>query len=271
MTTTGGNGVNTAGINTFADSVVTLPAHVRLRRRRHRLRVPDVEQQGRQPAGLRAGRRRSGPASTRSYNVADEDAAARSSTPPAAADGKYYMLTVAAPASGWLLRGMEAYQVAAVPRLRQHHVLRPARRVEPLRRPQRRPLRRRRRRRAGRGRGVRRRTAASATSTPTGRTTTSAARCRPAGSTSACRTTPAAGRASPAAPTACGDAPRCPTRPSARRAPARTSARLTPCGNGAIGIDNLWHDLENGQEVPSGRQPDVARQEPAGRAARAAT
>lgn len=28
-----------------------------------------------------------------------------------AADGKYYMLTVAAPASGWLLRGMETYQV----------------------------------------------------------------------------------------------------------------------------------------------------------------
>ncbi|GIH69354.1 chitinase C-terminal domain-containing protein [Sphaerimonospora thailandensis] len=28
-----------------------------------------------------------------------------------AADGRYYMLTVAAPASGWLLRGMETYQV----------------------------------------------------------------------------------------------------------------------------------------------------------------
>ncbi|MBE0370939.1 glycosyl hydrolase family 18 protein [Pseudoalteromonas aurantia] len=27
------------------------------------------------------------------------------------------------------------------------------------------------------------------------------------------------------------------------------------CGNGAIGIDNLWHDLENGQEVAAGSNP----------------
>ncbi|KZN44703.1 glycosyl hydrolase family 18 protein [Pseudoalteromonas luteoviolacea] len=27
------------------------------------------------------------------------------------------------------------------------------------------------------------------------------------------------------------------------------------CGNGAIGIDNLWHDIENGQEVAAGSNP----------------
>lgn len=30
---------------------------------------------------------------------------------------------------------------------------------------------------------------------------------------------------------------------------------LTACGKGAIGIDNLWHDTENGQEIPAGSNP----------------
>ncbi|MGH3680361.1 MAG: chitinase C-terminal domain-containing protein, partial [Natronosporangium sp.] len=30
---------------------------------------------------------------------------------------------------------------------------------------------------------------------------------------------------------------------------------LTQCGNGAVGIDNLWHDLEGGQEVGAGSNP----------------
>ncbi|UXI66541.1 glycosyl hydrolase family 18 protein [Tahibacter amnicola] len=30
---------------------------------------------------------------------------------------------------------------------------------------------------------------------------------------------------------------------------------LTTCGQGAVGIDNLWHDLENGQEMPAGSNP----------------
>lgn len=29
----------------------------------------------------------------------------------------------------------------------------------------------------------------------------------------------------------------------------------TPCGNGAIGADNIWHDLDNGKEVPAGSNP----------------
>ena len=30
---------------------------------------------------------------------------------------------------------------------------------------------------------------------------------------------------------------------------------LAACGQGAVGVDNLWHDLENGQEVPAGSNP----------------
>jgi chitinase len=30
---------------------------------------------------------------------------------------------------------------------------------------------------------------------------------------------------------------------------------LTTCGQGAVGVDNLWHDVENGQEVPAGSNP----------------
>ena len=108
---------------------------------------------------------------------------------------------------------------AAVPRLRQHHVLRPARLVEQVRRPERGAVRQRRRRRSCPPAACTARTRTSATSTPTGRTTTSAAPCSPAGSTSACRTTRAAGAASPAAPTACGRAA-LPDQTKARRAPA---------------------------------------------------
>jgi chitinase len=46
--------------------------------------------------------------------------------------------------------------------------------------------------------------------------------------------------------------------PDQTRCPAGTGSNIgstTPCGNGAIGIDNLWHDEENGQEVPSGVNP----------------
>ncbi|MFI6102093.1 chitinase C-terminal domain-containing protein [Lentzea sp. NPDC051213] len=34
-----------------------------------------------------------------------------------------------------------------------------------------------------------------------------------------------------------------------------TVGSTVPCGNGAIGIDNLWHDELNGMEVPSGVNP----------------
>ena len=37
---------------------------------------------------------------------------------------------------------------------------------------------------------------------------------------------------------------------------------LTKCGDGAVGIDNLWHDKDTaGNESPAGSNPDVARQE----------
>ncbi|MBY8848074.1 hypothetical protein K7G98_05155 [Saccharothrix sp. MB29] len=130
-----------------------------------------------------------------------------------AQDGRHYLLTAAVPASGWLLRGQEAYQVTryldylnvmsydlhgAWNHRGPNAALYDDGEDGEL---------------AAGGVYTRRSTRAWATSTPTGRTTTTAARCRPGASTSACRSTAGAGRASPAASTACGAARPCPTRP----------------------------------------------------------
>ena len=95
----------------------------------------------------------------------------------AATDGKHYLLTVAAPASGWLLRGMESYQALQyldyvnVMSYDLHgawnHFVGPNAALYDNGDDGERP------RAASTAR-----TQASATSTPTGRTTTSAGRCR---------------------------------------------------------------------------------------------
>ncbi len=108
MTTTASGAVNTAGINAFADSAVAFVRTYGFNGVDIDYEYPtsnvdagnplDFQQANARRAGLNA-----------SYSVLMKvlreklDAAA-------AADGKYYMLTVAAPASGWLLRGMEAFQ-----------------------------------------------------------------------------------------------------------------------------------------------------------------
>ncbi|MET7397902.1 glycosyl hydrolase family 18 protein [Dactylosporangium sp. NPDC005572] len=108
MTTTGTNTVNTAGINTFADSVVSflrtygfdgVDIDYEYPTSNNKAGNPlDFAQADAKRAGLNA-----------SYHVLMKTLREKLDA-ASAADGKYYMVTVAAPASGWLLRGMEAYQ-----------------------------------------------------------------------------------------------------------------------------------------------------------------
>ncbi|MFE0588487.1 chitinase C-terminal domain-containing protein [Micromonospora echinospora] len=108
MTTTGSNTVNTAGINTFADSVVSflrtygfdgVDIDYEYPTSNNKAGHPqDFAQADAKRAGLNA-----------SYQVLMRTLREKLDA-AAAADGRYYMLTIAAPASGWLLRGMESYQ-----------------------------------------------------------------------------------------------------------------------------------------------------------------
>ncbi|WP_279504079.1 glycosyl hydrolase family 18 protein [Actinomadura sp. KC06] len=46
--------------------------------------------------------------------------------------------------------------------------------------------------------------------------------------------------------------------PDQKQCPKGTAGDVgstTPCGDGGIGIDNIWHDLENGKEMASGSNP----------------
>ncbi|MFF0658169.1 chitinase C-terminal domain-containing protein [Micromonospora tulbaghiae] len=108
MTTTGTNTVNTAGINTFADSVVTflrtygfdgVDIDYEYPTSNNKAGNPlDFAQADAKRAGLNA-----------SYQELMRTLREKLDR-AAATDGKHYLLTVAAPASGWLLRGMESYQ-----------------------------------------------------------------------------------------------------------------------------------------------------------------
>ncbi|MGC4890231.1 chitinase C-terminal domain-containing protein [Micromonospora sp. DT227] len=108
MTTTGTNTVNTAGINTFADSVVTflrtygfdgVDIDYEYPTSNNKAGNPlDFAQADAKRAGLNA-----------SYQVLMRTLREKLDR-AAATDGRHYLLTVAAPASGWLLRGMESYQ-----------------------------------------------------------------------------------------------------------------------------------------------------------------
>ncbi|MFG1760859.1 glycosyl hydrolase family 18 protein [Micromonospora echinofusca] len=108
MTTTGSNTVNTAGIATFADSVVAflrtygfdgVDIDYEYPTSNNKAGNPlDFAQADAKRAGLNA-----------SYQVLMKTLREKLDA-AAATDGKHYLLTVAAPASGWLLRGMESSQ-----------------------------------------------------------------------------------------------------------------------------------------------------------------
>ena len=108
MTTTASNTVNTAGINTFADSVVAFLRQYGFDGVDIDYEYPTSNNQAGNPLDFgQADAKRAG--LNASYHVLMRTLREKLDA-AAAADGKYYMVTVAAPSSGWLLRGMEAYQ-----------------------------------------------------------------------------------------------------------------------------------------------------------------
>ncbi|NRQ39197.1 chitinase [Nonomuraea sp. NN258] len=110
MTTNADGSVNQAGINTFADSVVAFLRTYGFNGVDIDYEYPTSMKDAGNPldwsiANARRGNLMKGYAALMKTLREKLDTAA-------AADSKYYMLTVAAPASGYLLRGMETFQVA---------------------------------------------------------------------------------------------------------------------------------------------------------------
>ncbi|WP_086827331.1 chitinase C-terminal domain-containing protein [Allokutzneria sp. NRRL B-24872] len=108
MTTNADNSVNTAGINAFADSTVQFLRTYGFNGVDIDYEYPTSNADAGNPLDFQlANARRAG--LNRSYQVLMKTLREKLDA-AAASDGKYYMLTVAAPASGWLLRGMEVSQ-----------------------------------------------------------------------------------------------------------------------------------------------------------------
>ncbi|MEH1015688.1 glycosyl hydrolase family 18 protein [Micromonospora sp. CPCC 206060] len=252
MTTTGTNGVNTAGITTFADSVVTFLRTYGFDGVDIDYEYPTSNNKAGNPLDFaqadakRAGLNTSYQALMRTLREKLDAAAA--------ADGKYYMLTVAAPASGWLLRGMESFQTLQyldyvnIMSYDLHgswnHFVGPNAALY--------------------DNGDDAELASGGVYgaySGIGYLNTDWAHHYFRGAMQSGRinigvpyytrgwrgvtggTNGLWGRA------ALPDQTKCPP------GTGSSVGSTTPCGNGAVGIDNLWHDLENGQEVPAGANP----------------
>jgi len=110
MTTTGDNSVNTAGINAFADSVVSFLRTYGFDGVDIDYEYPTSMNNAGNPLDFgQANARRAG--LNRSYPVLMKTLREKLDA-AATADRKYYLLTVAAPSSGYLLRGQENFAAA---------------------------------------------------------------------------------------------------------------------------------------------------------------
>ena len=108
MTTNADNSINVAGINTFADSVVTFLRTYGFDGVDIDYEYPTSNAKAGNPLDFaQADAKRAG--LNASYHLLMKTLREKLDA-AAATDGRYYMVTVAAPASGWLLRGLESYQ-----------------------------------------------------------------------------------------------------------------------------------------------------------------
>jgi chitinase len=109
MTTTSSNAVNQAGIDTFADSVVAFLRSYGFDGVDIDYEYPTSMKDAGNPLDFTISNPRR--AALMQGYVALMKTLRQKLDTAAAQDGKYYMITIAAPSSGYLLRGMEVYQI----------------------------------------------------------------------------------------------------------------------------------------------------------------